>query len=73
MLCKVKAIPLLANPIPIDNLKKLRKEWEDTDTDLLTVKAPVGLVLYDVCRSLGLSPDDTSEVLGNDLYGRAIS
>ncbi len=63
----------VTNLTPINNLKKLRKEWEDTDADLLTVKAPVGLVLFDVCRSLGLSPDDTSEVLGNDLYGRAIS
>lgn len=38
----------------------------------MIVKTPVALFLYDVCRLLDLSPDDTAEVLG-DLYGIAIS
>jgi hypothetical protein len=71
MLCQMQVTPLVVNPVC--SLKKLREEWQETGADLLAVKAPVGLLLYDVCQSLGLSPDDTGEVLGPDLFGQALS
>jgi hypothetical protein len=57
----------------VDGLRKLRLEWETTGADLLTTKAPVGMILYDVCQSLGLDPEATGEVLGPELFGKAIS
>ena len=71
MLYQLEAIPLVVNPIV--KLKKLRQEWEEAAPDLLTTKAPVGLVLFDICQSLGLNPDEAIEVLGPDIYGQVIS
>ena len=48
----------------------LRREWsEATDgRGLLETKAPVGLVLFDFGRNLGLTPDEMRRALGNQLY-----
>jgi hypothetical protein len=57
----------------VASLRKMREEWQETGADLLTTKAPVGLMLYDVCRVLGFPPDAMQEALGPDLYGQALS
>jgi hypothetical protein len=57
----------------VDGLRKLRQEWETTGADLLTTKAPVGMMLLDTCEAIGLSSDETAEVLGPGLYGQTIS
>jgi hypothetical protein len=67
MLKKSKALVLVVQPDPVDGVRSVRQEWESTGADLMT-RAPIGLVLYDICRALGFAPDATREALGDELY-----
>jgi hypothetical protein len=70
--------PMLTNTHPVllthsnlgDALVRIRQEWEQAaeGESLLGVQGSVGLMLGDIVRALGFSPDDQSQVLGQALY-----
>lgn len=57
------------------NLCALRQEWEQAaDGDsLINVPASVGLLLFDVTTRLGLTQDEQTQVLGDQLFREALA
>ena len=55
----------------ISSLRKFSQEWqkqaEEEGQDLLEVRSSVGLLIYDILQSLGLSEQEQALVLGADL------
>jgi hypothetical protein len=53
----------------LENLSKLRQEWEVAagEDGLLDVTASVGLMLLDIATKLGLTPEERSAFLGAHL------
>ncbi len=56
------------------NLSVLRQEWEQAaDGDsLINVPASVGLLLFDVTARLGLTQEEQTQVLGDELFREAL-
>jgi len=49
----------------VNGLANLRREWQDASVDSLTdIDGNVGLLLGDVCESIGLDPSEKDNVLG---------
>ncbi len=49
----------------VNGLANLRREWQDASVDSLTdVEGNVGLLLGDVCESIGLDQSEKDNVLG---------
>lgn len=57
----------------VRNLSDLRSAWQDVCPDLAESVAPPGMLLLDVCLFLNLTENETSQILGNELYGKVIS
>ena len=58
----------------LENLSVLRQEWEQAadGNSLLNVPASVGLLLFDVTARLGLTQDEQTQVLGDQLFREAL-
>jgi hypothetical protein len=59
------AIRWIFNKQVINGLANLRREWQDVSVDSLTdVNGNVGLLLGDICNSIGLDQSEKDNVLG---------
>jgi len=56
------------------NLSVLRQEWEQAagGDSLINVPASVGLLLFDVTTRLGLTQEEQTQVLGDQLFREAL-
>ena len=53
----------------VTGLTKIREEWQlATDTNLITAKGSIGLILGDIVIAIGLCQEDQEIALGKDLY-----
>ena len=61
---------LLERMSVLENLSALRQEWEQAvdGTSLINIPAPVGLLLFDVTTRLGLTQEEQTQVLGDQLF-----
>jgi len=55
---------------PVNAIRSVRQEWEETGEDLLTVQGSVALVLYDLCCQMAFTPDELKQALGEGLLLR---
>jgi hypothetical protein len=58
----------------LENLSALRQEWEQAvdGVSLINTPASVGLLLFDVTARLGLTREEQTQVLGEQLFKEAL-
>ena len=58
----------------MENLSILRQEWEQAadGVSLINIPASVGLLLFDVTTRLGLTQEEQTQVLGDQLFNEAL-
>jgi len=55
-------------------IARIRREFEEeTNESLLFTYVSCGLILFDLAKGLGLSPDEQRDALGGRLYGEVES
>ncbi len=62
---EVWVLEYIERPQAIQAIRTLREEWQEAaGNDLYQAEGNVGLILYDVCRLLGFTPEETILALG---------
>lgn len=62
---EVWVLDYIERPKVIQAIQRLREEWQAAaGADLYEVEGSVGLILYDVCRLIELTPEETILALG---------
>lgn len=62
----VRVIRILDRDQVIEDLAKLREAWQEAagDQSLIQVEASVGLILDDISKAIGLTPEEQEQALG---------
>ena len=61
-------ILVLARPLMVKAIARIREDWEQEDESLVDIEASVGMMLADVVEALGFSEEERISALGPSLY-----
>jgi hypothetical protein len=72
--CETPIIALSDRTQMLENLSAFREEWEAVAErgSLIDVSASVGLMLFDLTTRLGMTPQEQTQVLGDQLFFDAL-